>query len=174
MKRGTVILTVIVMLVLAFGVMVYYVSKQSATARIGQEAPDFQLESVDGEKLSLADFHGQFLVVNFFTTWCPPCLEEQPELQRFHEKYGNQVKLLMIDRAEPRALVEAFIRKFNATSLFLLDGNNRVSKMYGVVGQPETLFINEQGTLLYHHIGPMTEDTIVDTVNQLRSEKLRQ
>ncbi|MDC3414555.1 TlpA family protein disulfide reductase [Aquibacillus sp. 3ASR75-11] len=122
--------------------------------------------------VSLSDYQGEFVVLNFFASWCPPCREEAPELQAFEEQYGDQAKLLILDRAEPKVKVEEFIEEFNSTSTYLLDYNDSMASPYGVTGQPETFFIDEQGIIRYHYVGPMKKEFIVETVNKFRQNPL--
>lgn len=141
-------------------------------AGVGDQAPEFTLEDMDGDLIRLSDYKGKFVILNFFASWCPPCREEAPDLQAFEEEYGDQVKLLILDRAEPKQSVQKFIDEFNATSTFLLDKNDSMAKPYGVTGQPETFFIDEKGVIRFHQIGPMTKSFMVETVNKFRQKPL--
>ena len=162
------LLRIFLLLVIAGGFFYMAVSsaKNSTAAVAGDPAPDFTLEDMDGNMVSLSDYKGQFVVLNFFASWCPPCREEAPELQKFEEQYGDQVKLLILDRAEPKIKVQEFIDEFNSTSTYLLDYNDSMAKPYGVIGQPETFFIDEEGIIRLKHSGPMTTEFMVETVNQ--------
>lgn len=153
-------------LIIGFVYAAVLLGKQSTAAQVGDIAPDFTLEDMNGNMISLSDFRGRFVIVNFFATWCPPCRVEAPEIQAFEEQYGDQVKILFIDRIEPKIKVQEFIDEFQTTSTYLLDYNDSMSKPYGIRGQPETLFIDEEGIIRYHHIGPMTKEFMVETTNQ--------
>lgn len=169
------VVTISILGLLAFGFIYTAVSlgNNLTAAEVGNPAPDFTLEDMNGNMVSLSDYRGQFVILNFFAAWCPPCRAEAPELQAFEEEYGDQAKLLILDRAEPKVNVQEFIEEFGSTSTYLLDYNDSMAKPYGVVGQPETFFIDEQGIIRYHYIGPMTKDFIVETVNKFREQPLK-
>jgi cytochrome c biogenesis protein CcmG/thiol:disulfide interchange protein DsbE len=153
--------------------MAISLGKTSTAAQIGDPAPEFTLEDMDGNMVSLSDYKGQFVIVNFFASGCPPCREEAPELQKFEDEHGDQVKLLIIDRAEPKIKVQEFIEEFQSTSTYLLDYNDSMAKPYGVIGQPETFFIDEKGNIRNKHVGPMTKEFMVETVNTYRETPLK-
>jgi cytochrome c biogenesis protein CcmG/thiol:disulfide interchange protein DsbE len=169
------VITISILIALAVGFIYTAVSlgKNLTAAEVGDPAPDFTLEDMDGNMVSLSDYRGQFVILNFFASWCPPCRAEAPALQAFEERYGDQAKLLILDRAEPKATVQEFIDEFGSTSTYLLDYNDSMSKPYGVVGQPETFFIDEEGIIRYHHIGPMGTQFMVETTNKFRKEPLK-
>jgi cytochrome c biogenesis protein CcmG/thiol:disulfide interchange protein DsbE len=167
--RRIISISILIVLAGAFIYTAFTLGKASTAAEVGDPAPDFELEDMEGNRVSLSDYRGQFVIVNFFASWCPPCREEAPEIQAFEDQYGEQVKILIIDRAEPKIKVQEFIEEFKSTSTYLLDYNDSMSKPYGIVGQPETFFIDEQGIIRYHHVGPMTTEFMVDTTNQFKT-----
>ncbi|WP_188453334.1 TlpA family protein disulfide reductase [Virgibacillus oceani] len=173
MIRKIIRITSLVVILAGFIYAAISLGKNSIAAEVGDQAPDFTLENMEGNRLSLSDYRGQFVILNFFTSWCPPCREEAPDLQEFEEQYGDQTKLLIIDRAEPKVNVQEHIDEFNSTSTYLLDYNDSMAKPYGVKGQPETFFIDEQGIIRYHQIGPMTKGFMVETVNKYRKTPLK-
>ncbi|AQS55739.1 TlpA family protein disulfide reductase [Novibacillus thermophilus] len=172
--RGRVIrIVVLILLAAGFGYAAITLGINSTAAEIGDPAPDFTLEDMDGNKVTLAEYKGQFVILNFFASWCPPCRKEAPELQKFQEQYGDQAKLLILSRAEPKATVQEFINEFGSTSTYLLDYNDSMARPYGVVGQPETFFIDEEGIIRYHHIGEMDMAFMVQTTNQFIETPLK-
>jgi cytochrome c biogenesis protein CcmG/thiol:disulfide interchange protein DsbE len=168
MKRRWITISLLILVAAAFIYTSITLGENLTAAEVGDKAPDFTLEDMDGNMVSLSDYRGQFVIVNFFASWCPPCRQEAPELQAFEEQYGDQVKLLIIDRAEPKVKVQEFIEEFGSTSTYLLDYNDSMAKPYGVIGQPETFFIDEQGVIRFHHIGPMNQEFMVEIVNRFR------
>jgi len=173
MVRRVVSVSVLCVIVVVFLYAAITLGKHSTAAEVGDLAPDFTLQDMKANKVRLSDYREQFVILNFFTTWCPPCREEAPELQAFQERYGDQVKLLILDRAEPKINVQKFIEEFHSTSTFLLDINDSMSKPYGVTGQPETFFIDKEGIIRLHYIGPMTQDFIVETTNKFKKVSLK-
>lgn len=167
---AVIVLVVVLGAGLVFGVVAF--NKAVTPVKVGEEAADFTLPDLAGTPHSLSQYRGQPVLVNFFASWCEPCKEEAPHLREFENRYGDRVKLIMVNRAEPAVLAEEFVRNYELKSLVLLDANNQVSRRYGVVGQPETLLIDEQGVLRYHQIGPMTTEQMVWLVEQLTDTTL--
>lgn len=172
MRRRLVSISILVIVAIVFIYTAVTLGKNSTAAEVGDPAPDFNLEDMEGNMVRLSDYRGQFVLVNFFASWCPPCRQEAPEIQSFEEQYGDQVKILIIDRAEPKVKVEEFIEEFQSTSTYLLDYNDSMAKPYGIVGQPETFFIDENGIIRYHYIGPMTKDFMIKTTNHFKAVPL--
>lgn len=172
LSRKLVRVAIIMLIGVAFTYLAINLGKNTTAAEVGEEAPDFTLEGMDGDMISLRDYKGEFVILNFFASWCPPCREEAPELQAFEEEFGDQAKLLILSRAEPKIQVEKFIKEFESTSTYVLDFNDSMAKPYGVLGQPETFFIDENGIIRYHHVGPMTKKFMVETVNKYKKTPL--
>ncbi|MFS1513689.1 TlpA family protein disulfide reductase [Chengkuizengella sp. SCS-71B] len=131
---------------------------------IGEVAYDFKLYSTDDEIYRLSDFKGQYVVLNFFATWCFPCQDEEPELEKFHQKYGEEYPLLIIDRSEPKNRILEFKEEYDSTTTYLMDKDDKVSQYYGVRGQPETFIITPEGILLEKIIGPTTSEDLASKI----------
>jgi peroxiredoxin len=113
-------------------------------------APDFTLESLDGDALTLSDLRGQVVVIDFWATWCSPCVEALDYLQQIHEQYADQgVVVLAIDIEETREEIAPFVADHGYTMTVLLDRDSRVSERYGVQGIPHTLVVDREGELHY-------------------------
>lgn len=165
-----------VSLILIIGVFVYTGIRfvhQKAAVQVGEQAPLFELESISGERVNLAKYKGQPVVLNFFTTWCGPCIDELPELEKYQKKYGGQVPLLVIDRREPKERVSSFAEQHQSGLLFLLDYKDEVSKAYGIKGQPETMIIDGNGEVKRYIVGGMTADELAQEVMQYTESALK-
>lgn len=176
MARRRTWLTVAILVLLGAGLAyaVFSYITHTSPARVGEPVPAVELMPLQGEApVSLADFRGQPVLVNFFATWCEPCIEEAPELSAFAERYGEQVKLVMVDRAEPKVLVEEFVEQHGLQkATVLLDPKNRASRALGVISQPETWLIDEEGVLRFHQVGMLTVEGMVALVNGLTNTQL--
>lgn len=131
----------------------------------GVRAADFQLKDVCGKTYQLSDFRGQTVVLNFFATWCPPCMDEASELEAF----GNEVKdvqLIMIARGESKKSIKNYIEENDSKLLYLVDTRKDVSNMYGVTGQPETVIINGEGMIIARFSGPTTKNELIRLINE--------
>jgi peroxiredoxin len=165
------ILAVVVLLgLVGWGVYDYLNSNNSVKEEqrdigidIGYTAPDFTVNTLDGERVSLSDYRGKMVILNMWATWCGPCRVEMPEMQRFYEKFkyeGNGVEILAVNMTfrDDVQTIKEFVNEFGLTFPILLDEKNTVGSLYRVLNIPSTWFIDEEGVIREKHIGPMTED----------------
>lgn len=134
---------------------------QKSGIKIGQLAPDFELTSLKGEPVKLSDFRGKKVVLNFWATWCPPCRDEMPQMQRFYSQYKDQnVVILSVDATHTEASkypVQAFIDHWGVTFPVVLDTAGDVGKTYQVAAYPATYILDEQGVVRKKHPGAMDQ-----------------
>lgn len=123
----------------------------------GDIAPDFQLEDMDGNQVSLAGLRGKVVLVNFWATWCPPCREEMPSMERLNEVMaGDDFVMLAINtEKDGRTTVSEFLKKTPYTFPILFDDKAVVQKLYGVYKFPESFVIRKDGTVDNKIIGPL-------------------
>jgi cytochrome c biogenesis protein CcmG/thiol:disulfide interchange protein DsbE len=145
------------------------------TGTIDKPAPAFTLQRLDGSgEVTLADLSGKVVVINFFASWCLPCLQENPALVRVFERYrGSEVVILGVNNWESREDGYAYVRRLGMSWPTLADDNGRVSLSYGVFGPPETFFIGADGVIAGRHIGPIDEATLVNGIETLRARASR-
>jgi cytochrome c biogenesis protein CcmG/thiol:disulfide interchange protein DsbE len=137
---------------------------------VGDEAPDFTLNDLDGNPVSLSDFRGLPVVVNFWATWCAPCRIEMPELQAAYDKYQDDgLTILALDQDEPADIASAyFYDEMGLTFTPLLDEGSQVSTDFGSFGVlPSTYFIDASGAVSAIHRGPLTMSQIEGYLNEL-------
>ncbi|HHL39127.1 MAG TPA: TlpA family protein disulfide reductase [Deltaproteobacteria bacterium] len=123
----------------------------------GARALDFTLPLVGkpGEA-SLSDYRGKVVFLNFWATWCKPCEDEMPSMQRLYEKYrdrGLEMLAVSVDSGSPD-VVEAFVRKYGLTFPVLHDRKSRVKEIYKTTGVPETFIIDQNGVIAEKVWGP--------------------
>lgn len=139
-----------------------------ATTTAGDQAIDFELQGMDGKTYKLSDFKGQTVVLNFFATWCQPCIDEAPELEAFGAEYKD-AQLIIIAKGESRKRMEKYISEANSKLLYLLDTKEETSKDYSVIGQPDTLIINKEGIIVERFTGPTTKKKLQDLIEEKAS-----
>jgi len=121
---------------------------------VGDEAPEFHLMSETGKRIQLKDFQGKFLVLNFWATWCPPCVEELPSLNQFQEQFSNRgVVVLGVSVDEDLQTYQKFLRTAGVQFLTVRDPERKVSRLYGTFKYPETYFIDPTGKVVQKIIG---------------------
>jgi peroxiredoxin len=133
----------------------------------GYLAPQFALNNIFGDEVSLASFRGKPVVLNFWATWCPPCRAEMPEFQAASVKYNGQAVILGIDQGEPSSIVRDFGASLGITYPLLLDSDNAVSRRYGVTALPQTYFIDSDGIVRETFTGIVNRAVLEDRIEKL-------
>jgi len=121
----------------------------------GETAPKFTLKTDQGRQVSRADFGGKLLVLNFWATWCQPCVEEIPSLNEFAKKYSDQGVVVLgvsVDRNEK--LYRDFVQRNKLAFLTMRDPEANLSGQYGTFKYPETYIIDRNGKVVQKIIGP--------------------
>lgn len=120
----------------------------------GAEPPAFALEDASGVKRSLDDFKGRVVVVNFWATWCPPCIEEMPSLDALHEKFNDQgLSVVAINDYESRKTVMRHLKKNRYSFIVLLDPSGKTSEAFRSLMLPTTFIIDRSGLVIGKAIG---------------------
>lgn len=122
---------------------------QEGKASLGEPVPDFSLETPDGGQISLAQFAGQPMVINFWATWCRPCAVEMPLFEAAQHMYGDQgLAIIGVNVGEPTALVKPFLEERGLTFPVALDLNSRVADQYNIYSYPTTYFVDRDGKVI--------------------------
>ncbi len=121
-------------------------------------APDFTLADVSGQAVQLSTLHGKVVVLNFWATWCGPCVREMPMFQDAQDRYTDRLVVLGVNSEEKSSLVAEFIQNLGIHYQILVDEFGAVSDLYQVLALPSTIFIDEQGIIRRQHTGVMSED----------------
>jgi thiol-disulfide isomerase/thioredoxin len=136
----------------------------------GHLAPSFTLATTLSEEISLADYRGRPVVLNFWATWCPPCRAEMPEFQSASIKYNGQAAILGIDQGESPSIVADFGSSLGITYPLLVDQQNVVSRDYNVTALPTTVFIDGRGVVREVVTGIVSKAVLEDRIERLIAE----
>lgn len=131
-------------------------------------APSFSLELFDGKSFKSSEYKGKPMLVNFFASWCLPCAEEAPVLERMSRVYGPQgiaFVAIAIDDTEEKA--KGFIEKHGISFSSGIDKTGKTKDAFGVYGVPTTFFIGQDGLINYLHAGGLTEVLLIHELDKL-------
>jgi len=120
-------------------------------------APDFTFPGLDGKMVRLSDYKGKVVLVNIWATWCPPCVDEMPSMEKLYQKLkGENFEILAVSIDEPGLkAVAPFMKKSNLTFPALIDSEGTIKAVYGITGVPESYIIDQQGILIKKIVGPV-------------------
>jgi len=136
-------------------------------------APAFELQSMAGKAVNLAQFKGQVVMINFWASWCGPCRQEMPILEKLHAKYKPMGFTMVGVNVEPDSkLAVDWLKATPVTFPILFDTKSEVSKLYQVQGMPNTVIIDRKGNLRWLHRGykPGDENEYLDQIRALVRE----
>ena len=140
--------------------LVYGLAQNEGPAAKTGEAPDLTASRLDGKgDGSLADYRGKVVVLNFWASWCEPCRDESPLLNRWHEKMsaGGRGTVLGVNVLDVTDDAREFVREYGLAYPMLRDGEGEVLGAYGVIAYPETFVIDRRGQIVASRRGPVDE-----------------
>lgn len=142
--------------------------KGVSNALEGTPAPDFTLQTMDGEPVTLASLSGKTVVLNFWSTWCQPCKIEHPHLQQAATVYGAQgVVFLGVLYNDEVAKARPFLKRNGSVFPTLVDPGQRVAIDFGVAGVPETFIITADGQIVQKFSGPVSYQVLSQSLEPL-------
>jgi len=149
---------------------VIFVSIHERIVQVDDSAPDFSIIADNGRTISRANFGGKLLVLNFWASYCEPCIEELPSLDQFQRELANQGVVVLgvsIDK-DPKAY-KRFLQKYNVSFLTARDPDNKINAEYGTFKIPETYIINRDGKVVGKIISSTnwTDDRMMSYVKSL-------
>lgn len=167
MKKIISVLSILVIFGLA---IVYFITREDTapSVDIGSPAPNFELARLGADSLSLDELKGNVVLVNFWATWCGPCRDEMPDMQRVYDRYHNEgFEIVAVNLEESEVTVQGFVNKLNLTYPIVYDLTGEVFDMYLVRPLPTSYFIDREGIIRFVFVGPMDEETIERRVKLL-------
>jgi len=155
MVAGTVVFFV---LVLVWGLGV------TGAAEVGDTAPDFSLEDLAGEKIELEDFRGKVVLLDFWSTKCPPCRKAMPHLQELHEKYKDKgLVVLGVSLDVNKRVVERFLQAVKCDFLILMDPQGRqTGSLYRIRFIPTTLIVDKKGIIRFRGYPSQLSEKVIE------------
>lgn len=135
-------------------------------------AIDMPLTAVDGSPANLSDYKGNWLVVNYWATWCPPCIVEMPELQSFHDEHAGKGAMVLGINAESigREQLQTFLEDYFITYPNFVSSPGQQSELGVVPGLPTTFLVTPEGEVVARQVGPVTREMIEQFIEKWQSE----
>lgn len=125
---------------------------------VGRLAPDFTLVDLEGNQVTLSDFRGKTVFVNFWATWCPACRAEMPDIEAVYQEYKDKgVVVIGVDILEPEDVVRQFVEQGGYNWAFVIDTTGEVAADYNITAIPASFFIDREGVIQAVSIGAMTK-----------------
>lgn len=124
----------------------------------GDSAPDFTAQTADGSSFTLSEQNGKVVLLNFWATWCGPCVGEMPAFERIYSEYGEEVAVLAVNCLEDKEVVDQFISDNSYTFPIAYDTDGTINGKYPTDGIPYTLVIGKDGTVKKIYVGAGSAD----------------
>lgn len=144
------------------------ISRDTPRPAVGYPAPEFRLKTLTGENFALSDLRGTPVVLNFWATWCGPCRNELPALQKAAITYAGKVAIVGVDQAEAADVVQKYADELGLTFTIPLDASHDAANAYDVALMPTTYFIDAQGIIRSVHLGEMNSITLAENIAGIR------
>jgi peroxiredoxin len=156
-SRGQWIAVSVVLGVIGFGVgAALLLTPEITRIEPGARAPDYQAENVvTGDSVSMRDYRGDVVLLNLWATWCPPCEQEMPSIERLHEELGPQglkVIAISIDQLDSSD-IRKWVEERGLTFTVLHDRSGRIQQVYQTTGMPESFVVDREGVIVQKTIG---------------------
>jgi thiol-disulfide isomerase/thioredoxin len=136
-------------------------------AVMGRPAPRVELPGLRGGRVRLADLRGRPVVLNFWASWCPPCLAEMPEFQRVHQRLGDRVAFLGVNQRDQAQAAEQLARSSGVTYPLATDAAGRAFDAFGGLGMPTTVLIRADGTVADIFAGQLDETLLSERIRRV-------
>lgn len=141
---------------------------EAPAAEVGRPAPAFRLRTPDGPATELTDYRGQYVLLNFWASWCGPCRGETPALQAFFERQSPGLVVVGVNQQEGAGTAREFADGFGVTYPIALDTDGQVSSAYRVsTGLPVSFLVDPEGVIRDVHLGALTDDDLAELAAEL-------
>lgn len=136
-------------------------------AKLGQYAPGFEAEYLNGTPISLYELRGKPIILNFWATWCPPCVREMPVLDEFQQRYENEIIVLGVNLGEKDEAIENFLKRVNVSFAIVKDKNKSIEESYNLIVRPSTFFIDKNGIIADKRLGEISKEELEEKIQKL-------
>lgn len=181
-KRKLIFLSVAFVLVIAIAVLSYdyingkydAIEAESTTSKTATKAPDFSVSDEEGAEVSFSDFVGKPIIINFWASWCGPCVSEMPVFDKLYKEIGDDIVFLMVNLTdgsrETTAKAKSFVEKGGYSFPIFYDTKYSAATVYGVSSIPATVFIDSDGNIKDSYLGALTEAAFRSKLKSIYSD----
>ncbi len=171
MQQNTILIFFLSATALIGGIFVQTVLHQENTQQSTAPALQINLPDISGQSRSIAEWAGKIQIINFWATWCPPCLKEIPEFIKLQSEYGQQNLQFIGIAIDDKEAVKSYLQTININYPMLIAGDAGItmSQQLGnlVSAVPFTLIVNQQGQVIHRHPGELSRQKILDLIEPL-------
>lgn len=161
---------ILIVMVLAIGYAVFSsLTKEDKAIELGTEAPDFKLVDLEGNPVKLSDYRGKGVFLNFWGTYCEPCKEEMPAMNRQYEKYKSQgVEILAVNVDEQDVVVQKFAKQYDLRFPVVIDKGGEVMEAYKISPIPTTFLIDKDGVIVGQITASLDDKSIAEQMEKIK------
>ena len=134
--------------------------------QVGMQAPDFTLRTLTGERFNLYEQRGKPVFLNFWGTWCPPCVAEMPDIQKLQNTMADSIQIVGIGVRDTRVQELRFITRYGYTWTFVLDSTQDAVRTYEVSAYPTSVFLDAKGVIVRKFVGSRNYETFLEATRQ--------
>ncbi len=145
-------------------------NRPAVKVAVGFSAPEFELPDLRGEIVRLSQFQGKAVLINFWATWCPPCKEELPLLQKTYLTNKDWLEIVGVDQAEEAVLVRLKVNEVGMTYPNLLDQNGQLGGQYRAAALPYSVFLDKDGVIRALRAGQLTAETLSPLLDKIKGK----
>jgi peroxiredoxin len=138
--------------------------------QVGDAAPNFTLTTLDGKQVSLSDYRGKSVMINFWYATCPGCIAETPGIEKFYtaqQAAGKSLVILAVNSVDDASTAQQFVQQYGMTYTPVLDDNQRVATLYNLNATPTSYIIDTHGIVRFVQVGPIDEATLQQKVAEI-------
>lgn len=161
-RTGTLLATIVAVIVAACGAD----GESGPDPDAGPPVPERTFETFEGERTSLQEFEGEPLVVNFWASWCPPCVAEMPDFERVHLARQDEVRFVGLNTQDGLTEAEALVEQTGVTYDLGLDPDGDLFRDFEVIAMPSTYFVNRAGAIVHRHAGILSEAELHELIDE--------
>jgi len=175
MKGIAILILAVLIFLFAIFLATGLANKASPTGRsgeqlIGRKAPEFIADSINGKSVSLSNYPGSPIILNFWASWCPPCRDETPHFEKIWRLYKEKdVVVIGINVQDDMDSANEYINEFDVTFINGMDNNGRIMVDYGVTGLPVTFFLDREGVIIGRWVGSIGLSSLESRVEALEN-----